>query len=202
MGLNQETLNKLRQDIVFSASLSGQSFIFHSTWGIFSPRGIDEGTSLLVDRLEINPDYDCLDIGCGYGPIGLFMARSAPQGQTLMVDKDFMAVNYSNANAKHNKLNNAKAQLSNGLAHIAPELRFDVIASNIPAKVGKEMLSLLLYDSRSRLKPNGRLYVVTINGLRQYMKRNLTEVFGNYEKLKQGRTYTVALARKQAIPLT
>ncbi len=71
--LTQETLNKLREDIVFTASLGDQSFTFHSTWGIFSPRGIDEGTSLLVDRLEIKPDYDCLDIGCGYGPIGLFM---------------------------------------------------------------------------------------------------------------------------------
>jgi 16S rRNA G1207 methylase RsmC len=74
--------------------------------------------------------------------------------------------------------------------------RFDVIASNIPAKVGKEMLSLILHDARHLLKPGGRLYLVTINGLRQYMKRNLNEVFGNYDKLKQGKTYTVALAIK------
>ncbi|MCM8856278.1 MAG: class I SAM-dependent methyltransferase [Candidatus Thiodiazotropha sp.] len=193
---NHHTLNKLRQDIVFDEDLAGEHLQFHTTWGIFSPREIDEGTRLLVKHLEIVPSDNCLDLGCGYGPIGLFMARRAPSGQTLMVDKDFMAVNYSNANAKHNHLPNAKAMLSNGFNHIEPGLRFNVIASNIPAKVGKEMLSLILHDAKQRLNPGGKLYVVTINGLRQYMKRNLTEIFGNYDKLKQGKTYTVAMAFK------
>lgn len=195
--LNQETLDKLRQDIVIDTELAGERLELHTTWGIFSPREIDEGTRLLVARLAIAPDDDCLDLGCGYGPIGLFMARRAPQGQTLMVDKDFMAVEYANANARRNDLSNARAILSNGFDHIDPTLKFDLIASNIPAKVGKEMLSLLLHDAHHRLKPGGRFFVVTINGLRQYMKRNLNEVFGNYDKLKQGRTYTVALARKE-----
>ncbi|MCU7944655.1 MAG: methyltransferase [Candidatus Thiodiazotropha sp. (ex Cardiolucina cf. quadrata)] len=192
--LTKEKLDKLRKDIVFTDELSGERLQFHSTWGIFSPREIDEGTRLLVDRLRIAPTDDCLDLGCGYGPIGLYMARRAPQGQTLMVDKDFMAVNYSNDNAERNRLTNAKAILSNAFDHIDSSLRFNVIASNIPAKVGKEMLSLILYDARQRLKPGGKLYVVTINGLRQYMKRNLNEIFGNYVKLKQGKSYTVALA--------
>ncbi|MES9827576.1 MAG: methyltransferase [Candidatus Thiodiazotropha sp.] len=192
--LTKEKLDKLRKDIVFTEELSGERLQFHSTWGIFSPREIDEGTRLLVDRLRIAPTDDCLDLGCGYGPIGLYMARRAPQGQTLMVDKDFMAVNYSNDNAERNRLTNAKAILSNAFDQIDPSLRFNVIASNIPAKVGKEMLSLILHDARQRLKPGGKLYVVTINGLRQYMKRNLNEIFGNYEKLKQGKSYTVALA--------
>jgi len=105
-------------------------------------------------------------------------------------------VNYANANAAHNQIANARAMLSNGFDHIDPALRFECIASNIPAKVGKEMLSLILYDAHARLTPGGRLYLVTINGLRQYMKRNLNEVFGNYDKLKQGKSYTVALAIK------
>jgi 16S rRNA G1207 methylase RsmC len=54
----------------------------------------------------------------------------------------------------------------------------------------------MLHDARERLNLNGRLYLVTINGLRQYMKRNLKEVFGNYKKLKQGAKYTVHLAVK------
>ncbi|MCG8067344.1 MAG: methyltransferase [Candidatus Thiodiazotropha taylori] len=189
-------LDKLRKDIVFSADLAGEKLIFHSTWGIFSPKEIDVGTQLLVNLLEIEPGDSCLDLGCGYGPIGLYMARRAYQGKTLLVDKDFMAVDYANANAKRNNLTNAKAILSNAFDHIDSQIEFDVIASNIPAKVGKEMLSLILNDAYSRLKPGGKLYVVTINGLRQYMKRNLTDVFGDYKKLKQGKTYTVALARK------
>ena len=125
------------------------------------------------------------------------MAKLAPQGQTLMVDKDFMAVEYSNKNAALNKLSNAKAMLSNGFQHIDKNLRFDVIASNIPAKVGKEMMSILLHDMQQHLKPGGRVYLVTINGLREYMKRNLKDTFGNFDKLKQGAAYTVSYAEKR-----
>ena len=187
----------LRDDIRFDAELCGHPFTFSSTWGIFSPREIDEGTALLLKYLDIKSTDDCFDLGCGYGPIGLYMAKRAPQGQTLMVDKDFMAVEYSNRNAALNKLPNAKAMLSNGFQHIDKQLRFDVIASNIPAKVGKEMMSILLHDMQQHLKPGGRVYLVTINGLREYMKRNLKDTFGNFDKLKQGAHYTVSYAEKR-----
>ncbi|PID50521.1 MAG: methyltransferase [Proteobacteria bacterium] len=193
---NKSYLNSIRQDIRFEAELAGHPFVFTSTWGIFSPRTIDEGTELLLKYLEIQPMDDCFDLGCGYGPIGLVMAKLAPQGKTLMVDKDFMAVEYSNRNAKLNKLPNAQAMLSNAFQHIDPALRFDVVASNVPAKVGKEMMAIMLHDMQQHLKPHGRVYLVTINGLREYMKRNLQNMFGNYKKLKQGKNYTIAYAEK------
>lgn len=195
--LSKQQLDRHREDIQLTAELGGRNLILHSTWGLFSPREIDEGTLLLLGHLEVRRTDDCLDLGCGYGPIGLALAVLAPEGQTLMVDKDFVAVDYSNRNAQRNGIRNARAQLSNGFNQVDPDLRFDLIASNVPAKVGKEMLSLYLHDALERLRPGGRLYLVTINGLRQYMKRNLTEVFGNYDKLKQGAHYTVALARKE-----
>jgi len=194
--LSPEQLTALRRDIVFQADLAGRAFNLHSTWGLFSPREIDEGTRLLLQHLEVAPEADCLDLGCGYGPIGLALAALAPGGRTLMVDKDFVAVDYARANIQRNGLANAEAQLSNGFDQIAPARRFDLVASNIPAKVGKELLALLLHDAHARLRPGGRIYVVTINGLRQYMKRNLGEVFGNYDKLKQGAHYTVAMAER------
>ena len=195
--LTNDQLDRLRADIDFSAELGGRVLHLYSTWGLFSPREIDEGTRLLLDHVEVTPGDDCLDLGCGYGPIGLTLAALAPAGRTLMVDKDFIAVDYANRNAARNGLTNAHAQLSNGFAHVDPGLRFDLIASNIPAKVGKELLAILLHDAHARLRPGGRLYLVTINGLRQYMKRNLGEVFGNYDKLKQGPHYTVALAVRE-----
>jgi 16S rRNA G1207 methylase RsmC len=193
-----DRLNHLRDDIRFEASLAGQNLSFNSTWGLFSPREIDEGTQLLLKHVSVDPTDNCLDLGCGYGPIGITLARLAPQGQTLLVDKDFIAIEYSQKNIEQNRINNARAMLSNGFDHIDASLRFDLIASNIPAKVGKELLTLILHDARSRLNPNGRIYVVTINGLRQFMKRYLTEIFGNYKKLKQGRQYTVAMATRVA----
>jgi 16S rRNA (guanine1207-N2)-methyltransferase len=188
-------LDKLRQDIIFSDTLCGQHFTFHTTWGVFSPREIDEGSRMLLDYMEIGESDDCLDLGCGYGPIGMTMARLAPRGKTVLVDKDFVAVDYANKNIQINGIGNAEAILSNGLAGLGQQ-KFDVIASNIPAKVGNEMLYLFLYDALERLKPGGRLYVVTITGLRQFFKRTFNDLFGNYDKLKQGKSYTVAVAHK------
>lgn len=192
--LTPAQLAELRQPIRHEAELAGHRLRFEATWGLFSPREIDEGTRLLLSHLDVARDANCLDLGCGYGPIGLTLAKLAPAGQTLMVDKDFVAVDFANRNARLNGLGNARAQLSNGFDQLDPALRFDLIASNVPAKVGKELLALLLHDARARLVPGGRLYLVTINGLREFMKRNLHEVFGNYDKRKQGAHYTVAMA--------
>jgi 16S rRNA G1207 methylase RsmC len=70
--------------------------------------------------------------------------------------------------------------------------------SNIPAKVGKEMLSIFLHDIKQHLEPGGQFVVVTINGLRDYMKRTFNESFGNYEKVKQGRDYTISRTVKES----
>jgi 16S rRNA G1207 methylase RsmC len=189
-------LDGLRKDIVFDTTLRDQHLTFHTTWGLFSPREIDEGSQLLLKYIDIADDADCLDIGCGYGPLGITMARLAPKGHTLMVDKDFVAVEYTNKNIEANHLTNAEAMLSNGFDRIG-ERKFDCIVSNIPAKVGKELLQLILHDARAHLNPGGQFYVVTITGLRQFMKRHFEDVFGNYKKLKQGKNYTVARAIRQ-----
>lgn len=194
--LTEKEIKQLREDIVFNETLKDIPFVFHTTWGLFSPRNIDEGTLLLLKYLDISENDDCLDLGCGYGPLGLTMAKLAPNGKTTLIDKDFKAIEYSNSNAELNQIKNAEALLSNGFDQIR-ERKFDIIVSNIPAKVGNELLSLFLYDAYKQMKPGAKIYVVTITGLRKYIKRNFIEVFGNYKKLKQGSSYTVALAIKE-----
>jgi len=186
------SIDDLKKDIQFQTVLMGKPLTFNSTWGIFSPRQIDAGTELFLQHIQVGEADYILDIGCGYGPIGLTLAANAPQGETHMVDKDFVAVDYANKNAQQNQINNAKAYLSNGLSAVPKDIQFNTVVSNIPAKVGKEMLSILLHDVHQQLAPNGQFVVVTINGLRQYMKRNFMEVFGNYEKVKQGKDYTIS----------
>jgi 16S rRNA G1207 methylase RsmC len=188
-------LDRLRQDIVFEDTLLGHRLLFHTTWGLFSPKGIDEGTRLLLDHLEVRPNERAIDLGCGYGPLGLAIARSAPEGHCLMVDKDFVAVEYANANARRNGIDNAHAMLSDGLRHV-PQQTFSLAVTNLPAKTSKEHYYLFFHDIRDRLEPGGRCYVVVISGLRQFIARAFGEVFGNHRKLKQGRQYTVALAER------
>lgn len=192
----QKHLDKLRQDLQYTDTVRGQQLTFRTTWGLFSPKNLDEGSRLLLDYLEIKEDDDSLDLGCGYGPLGLTMARLAPKGQHVLVDKDFVAVNYSQKNAELNGIKNVDIFLSNGFDQVG-DRNFDVVVSNLPAKTGKELYYLYFYDALARLNPDGRIYVVTISGLRDFVKRAFKEVFGNYKKLKQGKTYTVAMAVKE-----
>lgn len=189
-----DRLARLEQDIVFEDELCGHCLVFHSTWGLFSPRSIDEGTRLLLRHLEVAPEATCLDLGCGYGAVGLCLSRLCPGGHIHMVDKDFVAVEYARRNVEVNGARNCQVYLSNAFGQVSPQLRFDLVAANLPANVGHELLDLILGRARQRLVPGGRLYVVTISGLREYIRRNFQDVFGNYEKVKQGRTHTVALA--------
>ena len=187
----KEYNKKIRQDLKIYSEWNSQKLVLHTTWGLFSPRAVDDGSKMLLNYLEIETDFDTLDLGCGYGVLGLHMAKAAPGGRTLLVDKDFVAVDYAEKNRIANGIENAECLLSNGFNQI-PHRQFDIIVSNIPAKVGKEMLYIYLFDALSYLKPGGAFYIVTITGLRQFFKRGFHEVFGHYEKIKQGKTYTVA----------
>lgn len=190
-----QNIDKLREDMSIQTTLCGVPMQFTTTWGIFSPKMIDEGSKLLLDHIKVNTDDNCLDIGCGYGPLGLTLAKLAPNGHTTLIDKDFVAVEYTKTNIKRNQLTNCEAFLSNGLDQIGNR-QFDLIVSNIPAKVGNELLSIFLYDACQHLSPGGHIYVVTISGIRRYIERSFKELFGNYKKVKQGKTYTVAMAQK------
>jgi 16S rRNA (guanine1207-N2)-methyltransferase len=112
------TIPELKSDIIFTADLKGLPMVFHSTWGLFSPKAIDEGTQLLLNYVDVEPASHILDLGCGYGPLGLTLAKLAPQGEVQLVDKDFTAVEYSLKNAQANNLDNVKAYLSNGFSNV------------------------------------------------------------------------------------
>ena len=194
---DKKNIPELKKDIVLDVELLGSRLNLHTRWGVFSPRSIDDGTLLLLKYISADEDDVCLDLGCGYGPIGLALARQCHKVQVHMVDKDFVAVELSNYNAKINNINNAKAYLSDAFIQVPSDLKFNKIISNIPAKVGREQLSIILYDAFDALESGGTITVVTINGLKDFIKNNFRSVFGNYKKIKQGQKYIVSQATKQ-----
>ncbi|MGP1605098.1 MAG: class I SAM-dependent methyltransferase [Moraxella sp.] len=196
----EELLSKAqywRKDIHFKQDVLGRPFEFYTTWGIFSPEKLDDGSLMLLDYIDFKSEDTSIDLGCGYGVLGMTAARECPDGQHLLIDKDFVAVEYARLNCEKNQLTNTHVQLSNGFNQVDNNLTFSLVMSNLPAKVGKEQHYLYLLDAYQRMTAGGRFYVVTINGLRQFMKRAFTEVFGNAEKVKQGKTYTITMATKE-----
>lgn len=186
-----------RADINFCQEVLGKPFDFRTTWGIFSPEKLDDGSLMLLDYIDFRHNDNSIDLGCGYGVLGMTAARECQDGQHLLIDKDFVAVEYAKLNCQKNGLANTEIMLSNGFAHVPKERQFSLVMSNLPAKASKEQHYLYLLDAYERMEMGGRFYVVTINGLRDFMKRSFTEVFGNSDKLKQGKTYTVTMAIKE-----
>ena len=179
-------VERYREGIEFEWTLRGHPFRFASTWGIFSPREVDAGTVMLLEEIEVPRDADCLDLGCGYGPIGLTLAMLAPEGRTTMVDRDYVAVEYANRNAEQNRVPNARALLSNGFEEVPEADRFDLVATNLPAKVGNEMTSILFADAHDRLRPGGEFWLVTLSGMRKYIQRSLAASIISQGRMSRG----------------
>ncbi len=198
--MNRQELNNLhtrwRQDLRFEEPVLGKNMKFTSTWGLFSPEKLDDGSLMLLDHMEFRKADSSIDLGCGYGILGMTAARECPEGKHLLIDKDFVAIEYAKKNCFDNRLTNTEVQLSNGFRHVDPARRFDLVMSNLPAKASKEQHYLYLLDAYNAMNSGGRFYVVTINGLREFMQRTFKEVFGNSDKLKQGKTYTITMAQK------
>ena len=120
----RKDISKLKKDIILDVELLGTKLNLHTRWGVFSPRSIDDGTLLLMKYISADEGDVCLDLGCGYGPIGLALARQCHKGQVHMVDKDFIAVELANENAKRNGIVNAKAYLSDAFTHVPSDIKF------------------------------------------------------------------------------
>ncbi len=183
-------------DLRFSALLLENPLIFHTTRGLFSPEAIDAGSQLLLRELgDVPPQARVFDLGCGYGALGLAIAKAYPSAHVTLADTDFLAVECAQRNASENHLANTTVQLSNGFRHLPADEKFDLIVSNLPAKVGRDLTLRFFTDAQTHLTPEGRIVVVTVLGLKEFVKRSFKEIFGNYKKLKQGATHVVAQAR-------
>ena len=101
-------IENLKKDIVIQANLRGMLFSFQSTWGLFSPEKIDEGTRELLENVSVKETDTILDLGCGYGALGIPLAKLAHRGTVHMVDKDFVAVEYATKKAPLNLIKKTK----------------------------------------------------------------------------------------------
>ncbi len=140
-------------------------FTFDIAHTLFSSFEVDEGTDVFLRFLAPNAPGRILDLGCGYGPIGIILAKLYPTAQVVMVDKDLLAVRYSRSNAALNGVSNVEVLGSVALEHVPPE-PFDLIVSNIPAKVGDEAIEHdFLLGPLARLRPGGDYWFVVVSGL-------------------------------------
>jgi 16S rRNA (guanine1207-N2)-methyltransferase len=133
------------------------SFVVDS--GVFAAHGLDPGTALLIENLAVGRADRVLDVGCGWGAVGIAAARSAREGTVVLTDVNHRAARLAQLNVSRNDVRNASV-LTGRLFEPVGDARFDLIASNPPYRAGRELVLRLLEEAPAHLTPAGRLLLV------------------------------------------
>jgi 16S rRNA (guanine1207-N2)-methyltransferase len=169
-------------------ALHGARLRFHVAHDLFSTAALDPGTRLLLRTLHGVDASSVLDLGCGYGPLALFLKAWEPDRTVDAVDRDELAVAYTAANAAANGLE-VRASASLGYDDI-PAIRPDLIVGNIPAKAGPAAIDSILVDGAHFLAPGGRMAVVAIDRIAPAMRATLQAASAEVILERENRGYT------------
>jgi len=150
---NDKTLKSvIKEKKVFINNLP---FSFYTDNGVFSKNGLDFGTRTLLESID-NISGDVLDLGCGYGPIGIYLTKKY-NANVDMIDINERCIDLVIKNAK---LNEVKVNTFVKDSYKKITKKYDYIITNPPIRVGKEILYNLLEESKNYLKTDGKMYIV------------------------------------------
>jgi 16S rRNA (guanine1207-N2)-methyltransferase len=152
--------NVKSKPVQWTCELRNKPFKFTSDAGVFSKNEVDFGSRLLIEAFD-KPKIDgsILDLGCGYGPIGLSIANSFLDHHVVMVDVNERALELARKNAEINKIDNVEVKQSNLFDGIG-DSKFAAILSNPPIRAGKKVVHQILEDSYAFLENSGELWIV------------------------------------------
>ncbi|PYE43672.1 class I SAM-dependent methyltransferase [Paenibacillus barcinonensis] len=179
------------------AVLRGVSLKLVTDAGVFSKNGIDYGSRVLIDAMELPSGAQVLDVGCGYGPIGLTAAKLVPDGHVTMVDINERAVELSRENAKGNGITNVTIMQSNLLTEVK-QRDFDVVLTNPPIRAGKETVHTIFEQAYDHLKIGGALWIVIQKKQgAPSAKAKLESLFSRVEEVTKDKGYRIFKAVKE-----
>jgi 16S rRNA (guanine1207-N2)-methyltransferase len=182
----------------FEVNLRGITLKLTSDAGVFSRDGVDYGSRVLIEKMEIPEKGRILDVGCGYGPIGLTAAKLAPKAHVTMIDVNERAVDLARQNAAANGIANASFEVSDLFEAVKCDA-FDVIVTNPPIRAGKAVVHQIFEEARDHLNTGGFLWVVIQKKQGAPSARaKLEELFGSeeVEEIAKDKGYKILLARK------
>lgn len=175
---SKEPTSKSEERII-EYELNGYKFKFISDNGVFSKNHIDFASEFLIKTIFDEVKGNILDVGCGYGVIGIIFSKNNNASSITMLDVNHRALELAKKNINLNKVE-AKIIESDGFENIKEE--YDTIVTNPPIRAGKIVIYQIYKDAYDHLKKEGTLYLV-INkkhGAPSTIKE-LNSIFGNCE---------------------
>ncbi|QDI91514.1 class I SAM-dependent methyltransferase [Salicibibacter halophilus] len=180
----------------FTAEVKGRSFSFVADHGVFSKEGLDFGSRFLLETFT-EPDFSgpLLDMGCGYGPIGIILSAFTGR-RAVMADVNERAVALARQNVLLNDANRVEVVSGDRFAGVGKEERFSAIVTNPPIRAGKATVHAIFSEAYDYLMPGGALWVV----IRKKQgaptaKRKLQEVYEEVVEVKKEKGYFVYKAK-------
>ncbi|UMT81107.1 class I SAM-dependent methyltransferase [Staphylococcus roterodami] len=163
--------------------------------GVFSKDRVDYGSDVLIQTFlkthPPGPSKRIADVGCGYGPIGLMIAKVSPHHTITMLDVNHRALALVEKNKKLNDIDNVIAKESDALSAVENE-SLDFVLTNPPIRAGKETVHRIFEQAFNKLDANGELFVVIQK--KQGMpsaKKKMEVLFGNVEVLNKDKGYYI-----------
>lgn len=175
--------------------LRSNSFVFYTQAGVFSKSALDYGSKLLIENIVISDQVKTIiDVGCGYGPIGLSLAKNNNLF-VYMYDINERAVNLSKHNALTNEISNVEIKHNDLLNGIS--VKADMIVTNPPIRAGKQTVFKLYEQAFELLNSNGQFYCVIQRKQGAPSSYNkLMELYGNCEVITKSKGYWIIKANK------
>ncbi|MGQ7331370.1 class I SAM-dependent methyltransferase [Streptococcus suis] len=174
--------------------LLGQNFSFRTDAGVFSKKMVDYGSQVLLNALSIENEARLLDVGCGYGPLGISLAK-VYQLEVTMVDINNRAIELAKWNAEKNGV---QATIFQSDLYQAVQGQFDAVISNPPIRAGKAVVHQVITGAKEHLKSGGRLTIVIQKKQgAPSAKAIMEETYGNCEIIKKDKGYYILESVKE-----
>jgi 16S rRNA (guanine1207-N2)-methyltransferase len=138
-------------------NINGFDYIFYTDNGVFNKKGLDFGTRLLLENINLNGKNSFLDMGCGCGVVGLFLLKNNPQYIIDMVDVNNRALELTKKSLNKNKL---EANVFYSDTYININKKYDCIITNPPIHAGKKVVYDIIKNGKNYLNNNGEIWIV------------------------------------------
>ncbi|TVP91326.1 class I SAM-dependent methyltransferase [Alkalibacterium sp.] len=185
--------NTKKNEQEIEATLKGNKLIFTTDAGVFSKDRVDFGSQVMIEAIDesVFPNRNVLDVGCGYGPVGLSLGKANPNLKINMIDVNERAMDLAKKNAENNGIKNVSIFQSSVYDNVTKK-DYGAVLSNPPIRAGKQTVHQIITDAKDHLVDGGVLIIVIQKKQgAPSAKKVMEETYGNVTRIGLDKGYWV-----------